>query len=153
MQPWQYVIFIFSGLGIFNSLAFVLYLQLSVNKGPDRRIFLQIILLAYILQILHALLETFDFEYSSYISNLYLIGSYLQGPAMYLLIRKTVKPDLQIWPHQFDFNISHRLFYLEVGAEISYWPVNTGIPEEFRVLDERYVRYVPSSVLQFGFRF
>jgi hypothetical protein len=55
--------------------------------------------------------------------------------------------------YHFDFNIFRKPFYLEAGGEISYWPVNTGVPKEFDKVDSKYRNYVFSPALQFGYRF
>jgi AraC-like DNA-binding protein len=101
MQPWQIIILAFSGLGIFNSLAFVIYLHIARKQSFYKNLFLQIILLAFIIQITHALLELFQWQFSPYTGNLYLIGIYCQGPSMYLFIRKSLNPQWLIWPKQF----------------------------------------------------
>lgn len=127
MQAWQIIILVFSGLGIFNSLAFVVFLNFSWNKKPKNAFFLQVILLAFILQIFHALVKLFNWNLSPYYSNVYLLGAYIQGPAMYLLMQKSLKPDLKIWPAQF---VIHFLPYLLICA-IKYDFENPGTKEWF----------------------
>ena len=109
MHLWQIIILAFGVLGIFNSLAFIIYLQLKGKQSVLQNIYLRIILLAFVLQITKALLELFNLEFSPYVNNLYLLGIYSQGPAMYLFIRKALTPRLAVWPKQF---LIHFLPYL-----------------------------------------
>ncbi|OFX84161.1 MAG: hypothetical protein A2W99_00080 [Bacteroidetes bacterium GWF2_33_16] len=53
----------------------------------------------------------------------------------------------------YDFNIFHNPFFIEIGAEISYWPVNSSVPSEFKALDDSYKTFVFSPAFQFGLKF
>lgn len=55
--------------------------------------------------------------------------------------------------YHFDFKLFNSPFYLEAGGEISYWPVNTKVPSEFKVVDNKYSKHVFSPALQFGYKF
>ncbi len=113
MKGWQIFILIFSGLGIFNSLAFTIYMGFPDVRQKRKNLFLQIILLAFILQIIHALIELFNWRISPYYANLYLLGSYVQGPAVYLYLQKSIKPDYEIWPKGF---LVHFLPYIIIAS-------------------------------------
>ena len=67
MLAWQYILLVFSGLCIFNSLIFIIYMKSTRTAQSYKSIFIQIILAAFILQILSALLELFVSDASPYI--------------------------------------------------------------------------------------
>ena len=125
MQAWQIVLLVFSGLGVFNSIAFIVYLQSVRSRSVYDNLFLQIILLAFVIQITHALLELFQWQFSPYTNNLYLVGIYCQGPSMYLFIKKTLNPQWKIWPKQF---LIHYFPYLVIST-LRYNFNNPGLKE------------------------
>lgn len=55
--------------------------------------------------------------------------------------------------YNYDFNLCNNPFFIEVGVEISYWPLNSNVPSEFGVIDEMYKKFVFSPAFQFGFKF
>ena len=112
MQNWDIFILVFSGLGIFNSLAFILYISFFGKTKSVISIFIQILLTAFIFQIAYALIELFELNKFTYLSNLYLIGAYSIGPSIYLYIRKSLNAELKIWPGLF---IVHYLPYLLIS--------------------------------------
>ena len=125
MQNWQIILLIFSGLCIFNSIILAVYLQITCNQSTYKNIFIQLILIAFIAQITHALVELFQWNFSLYTSNLYLIGVFIQGPAMYLLIKTSLNPNLKIWVKEF---MIHFLPYIVI-ALIKYDFSNEGLKE------------------------
>lgn len=55
--------------------------------------------------------------------------------------------------YHYDFKMFDKSFYIEVGGEISYWPVNANVPQEFKIVDDKYKSYTFSPALQFGYKF
>ncbi|MBN2350743.1 MAG: hypothetical protein JXJ22_18035 [Bacteroidales bacterium] len=55
--------------------------------------------------------------------------------------------------YHFDISLFKKPFYLEVGGEYSYWPYNGNVPDNFKIIDAQYKSYVPSPVLQVGYKF
>lgn len=106
-------------------MAFIIYLNFTRSQSNYSTLFLQIILLGFVLQITKTVLELLGLEFSPYYHNLYLIGIYSQGPAMYLFIKKMLNPQLLIWPKQFLF---HFLPWLILGL-LKYNFNNYGIKE------------------------
>jgi hypothetical protein len=66
MESWQVILLVFSGLGVFNSLAFIVYLNFPGKSGVQNSVLLQVLLLAFVLQIIHALLELFSLNLSRF---------------------------------------------------------------------------------------
>jgi hypothetical protein len=55
--------------------------------------------------------------------------------------------------YHYDFIMFNNPFFIEIGAEISYWPVNSNVPSEFKAIDDLYKSFVFSPAFQFGFKF
>lgn len=55
--------------------------------------------------------------------------------------------------YHYDFNMFNNPFFFEIGAEISYWPLNSNVPDEFKAIDDFFKSYVFSPAFQFGFTF
>ena len=55
--------------------------------------------------------------------------------------------------YHYDFKMFNNPFFLEIGAEISYWPINSNVPSDFKVVDNQYRNFVFSPAFQFGFKF
>jgi hypothetical protein len=55
--------------------------------------------------------------------------------------------------YTFDFKISSIPFYLEPSGEINFWPVNSNVPTDFKVLESNYKKYVFAPGINFGFKF
>ena len=144
MQTWEIIILSFSGLGIFNSLALAIYLHISRRSSPYRNIFLQIILIAFALQVAHALLELFQIGFSLDIGHLYLLGVYFQGPSMYLFILTTLYPGKRIWPTRL---LIHYLPWLII-ALFPYDFDNSGLKETIAVylVGIQYLVYILISI-------
>ena len=144
MQLWEIIILAFSGLGIFNSLALAVYLQISRADSRYKSIFLQIILLAFAIQVTHALIELFQIGFSFDIGHLYLLGVYFQGPSMYLFILTTLYPGKRIWPVQL---LIHYLPWLII-ALIPYDFDNSGLKEMVAIylVGIQYIVYVLISI-------
>lgn len=53
--------------------------------------------------------------------------------------------------YQFKF-FKNRVFF-EPAIGCSYWPIRTGVPESFKVLDEKWPNYFIQPGLHFGFNF
>lgn len=144
MQGYKIFILVFSGLGIFNSLAFILYISLFGKTKSVISIFIQILLSAFILKLIHALIELFELNTFSYLSNIYLIGAYSIGPSVYLYIRKSINPELKMWPGLF---IVHYLPYLLISL-IKYDFLNAGAKEWFAIylVGIQYLFYIIISI-------
>jgi AraC-like DNA-binding protein len=144
MQNWEIFILVFSGLGIFNSLAFILYISFFGRAKSIISIFIKILLAAFILQITHALIELFELNTFPYLSNIYLIGAYSIGPSIYLYVRKSINSELKIWPGLF---IVHYLPYIIISL-IKYDFVNTGAKEWFAIylVGIQYLFYILISI-------
>lgn len=144
MQSWEIFILIFSGLGIFNSLAFILFILFFGKAKNVISVFIQILLFAFILQIIHALTELFDLNTFPYISNVYLLGAYSIGPSIYLFIRKSLNPELKIFPGMFILNY---LPYLLISL-IKYDFANPVAKEWFAIylVGIQYLFYIIISI-------
>ncbi|MEZ5070973.1 MAG: hypothetical protein R2751_08405, partial [Bacteroidales bacterium] len=113
MEPWEITLLLFSGLGIFNSLAVAFFFLVIVRRRDGKDVFLSLLLMLFVMQILHALLERFTNTGFPCLSNLYLLGSYLQGPVVFLYLQRNRNPNLRIWPWRF---LGHAVPYLLLGT-------------------------------------
>ncbi len=109
MQIWQIFILIFCGICVFNALIFIIYSFIADSQQAYKSIFIQFILIAFILQITGTMPMLFELNYPFIVHNMYVVGILVQGPIMYLFLKKSLSPQLKIWPKQF---IIHILPYL-----------------------------------------